>query len=90
MLGLNLMDGGTSPSEAVARDEQRDRLRRAVGRLREEYREVLWLRHAEQMSFAEIAQVLGVTENAATVRYVRALQRAREYWGAADQTGGGA
>jgi RNA polymerase sigma-70 factor (ECF subfamily) len=38
-------------------------------------REVLALRHFEQLSNAETAQVLGVSEAAASVRFIRALER---------------
>jgi RNA polymerase sigma-70 factor, ECF subfamily len=86
-LGLNMMDAGTSPSAAVIRGELRDRVRQALEQLKPEHRELLWLRHADDLKFGEIAQVLGVTENTATVRYLRALKRLREFWDAADRTG---
>jgi RNA polymerase sigma-70 factor, ECF subfamily len=38
-------------------------------------REVLALRHFEQLSLAEVAQVLDIKEKAAGKRYLRALQR---------------
>ena len=41
-------------------------------------REVLALRHFEQLSRAEIAQVLGVSEAAAGKRYLRALERFKQ------------
>ena len=41
-------------------------------------REVLALRHFEQLSSAEAAVVLGIQERAAAKRYLRALQRLRE------------
>ena len=41
-------------------------------------REVLVLRHFEQLSPAETAQELGIKEKAAGMRYVRALRRLRE------------
>jgi RNA polymerase sigma-70 factor (ECF subfamily) len=45
-------------------------------------REVLALRHFEQLSNAEAAQVLGLEPSAASKRYVRALQRIKEILGA--------
>src|SRR4029077_1772752 len=80
LLGFSLVNPGTSPSEAAARGEVRERMRRALELLKDVYREGLWMRHYEQLSFAEIGQVLGTTENAATVRYVRALKRLKESW----------
>ena len=41
-------------------------------------REVLALRHFEQLSPSETAQVLGINEKAAGMRYVRALRRLKE------------
>jgi RNA polymerase sigma-70 factor (ECF subfamily) len=41
-------------------------------------REVLVLRHFEQLSNTEAAQVLEIRESAASKRYVRALQRLKE------------
>jgi DNA-directed RNA polymerase specialized sigma24 family protein len=38
------------------------------------------MRHYDGLSFQDAALVLGVTENAATVRYVRALRRLKELW----------
>lgn len=78
--GLDLMNPGTRPSEAAVRGEVRDRMTRALGLLKDGDRDVLWMRNAEQLSFGEIGQVLGVTENAATVRYVRALKRLKDCW----------
>ena len=41
-------------------------------------REVLALRHFEQLSNAECARVLALSESAATKRYIRALKRLKE------------
>jgi RNA polymerase sigma-70 factor (ECF subfamily) len=41
-------------------------------------REVLALRHFEQLSNAEIALVLGIQESAASKRYIRALERLKD------------
>ena len=49
-------------------------------------REVMALRHYEQLSSAETAQVLGIQERAAAKRYLRALVRLRELL--ADMPGG--
>jgi RNA polymerase sigma-70 factor (ECF subfamily) len=66
-----------SPSEAAVRAELRARLQEALGGMEPLDREVLALRHFEQLSWAETAQVLGTTEGAASKRYVRALKRLR-------------
>ncbi len=79
-LGLGLVSPGTSPSEAAAREDLRARMRQALGLLKEPDREILWMRHYDQLTFPEAAEVLGVTESAATLRYVRALKRLKHLW----------
>jgi RNA polymerase sigma-70 factor (ECF subfamily) len=61
----------------------RERIRSALMLLPPPDRELLALRHLEQMALAEIATVLGITEGAAKVRHVRALQRFQKILGAA-------
>jgi RNA polymerase sigma-70 factor (ECF subfamily) len=65
----------TSPSRAAARAEDRDRVRAALDGLDAADREVLALRHFEQLTNAETARVLGLGDSAASQRYVRALGR---------------
>lgn len=67
-----------TPSEAVGEVEQRRRVQDALDRLNPLDREVLALRHFEQLTNAETAQVLGLEPSAASKRYVRALQRIKE------------
>src|SRR5437763_3459741 len=66
------------PSEAAMRDELRDRLLAALERMNPLDREVLALRHFEQLGNAEAADVLGLSVAAASKRYVRALERLRD------------
>jgi RNA polymerase sigma-70 factor, ECF subfamily len=71
----------TRPSEAAARAELRDRLRAAIDRMDPTDREVLALRHFEQLSNAEAARVLGLTPAAASKRYIRSIERLRDLLG---------
>jgi RNA polymerase sigma-70 factor (ECF subfamily) len=66
------------PSEAAMRAELRERLLAALDRLGSLDREVLALRHFEQLSNAETAHVLGLSVAATSKRYVRALERLRD------------
>jgi RNA polymerase sigma-70 factor (ECF subfamily) len=68
----------TSPSGAAARNEELARLQEALDRLEPLDREVLALRHFEELSNAETAEVLGIERAAASKRYVRALARLKE------------
>lgn len=71
----------TSPSQAAIRHELQDRLRAALDRMEETDREVLAMRHFEEMSNNEVAEALGLTKSAATKRYTRALVELRRVLG---------
>jgi RNA polymerase sigma-70 factor, ECF subfamily len=62
----------------MERQEVRQMVRDAIDRLPESYRTVLMLRDIEEMSTAEVAEALSITENAVKVRLHRARQALRE------------
>ncbi|MCA9114196.1 MAG: sigma-70 family RNA polymerase sigma factor [Planctomycetaceae bacterium] len=68
----------TSPSGAAIRAEQGEIVDAAVESMPELDREVLALRHFEELSNRETACVLEISEQAASMRYVRALGRLKE------------
>ena len=68
----------TSPTQAARRAEVRLLLQEALNGMDPLDREVLTLRHFEELSIAEVAQVLGLSKTAASNRYIRALERLRE------------
>jgi RNA polymerase sigma-70 factor (ECF subfamily) len=68
----------TSPSRAAVREETAQQIERALAEMDEIDREVLILRHFEQLSNDEVAAALGVKKAAASRRYMRALTRFRE------------
>ncbi len=65
----------TTPSNAAIRAEQILQVQEAVNSLEPLDREVVALRHFEQLSRAETAVVLGITEEAGAKRYIRALKK---------------
>ena len=77
-LWLHLSGHLTSPSAAAVRGEARIRLAEALDRMDATDREVLMLRHFEQLTNAEAARVVGIEERAAGKRYLRALARLRK------------
>jgi RNA polymerase sigma-70 factor, ECF subfamily len=77
-LCAQLTAGLTRPSIAAARQEVRTRLAEALDAMDPTDREVLALRHFEQLSNDEAAQVLGIQERAAAKRYLRALARLKD------------
>lgn len=68
----------TSPGQAAQRAETEARVRAALESLEPIDREVLALRHFEQMSNAETAEALEIDTSAASKRYARALRRLGE------------
>lgn len=74
-LVAKLLGTYTSPSQAAVRDERAAQLREAIDQMDEIDREVLALRHFEELTNSEVAEVLGIQETTASNRYVRALRR---------------
>jgi len=78
-------DGGSSfgelaadsdaPGDALERDEELERLRAAVGELPPRQREVVDLRVNHELSHAEIAELLGISEESSRANYYQALRR---------------
>ena len=73
-LAAQLIGHQTSPSQAAIRAEVRMKLQAAINQLREKDREILAMRHSEQLTSREIAVILELTESAARKRYIRALR----------------
>jgi RNA polymerase sigma-70 factor (ECF subfamily) len=76
-LGQRLLARGSSPSARLRRRELGARVQAALARLAERDRELIVLRHLEQMPVRDIAAVLGLSEGAVKMRHLRALERLR-------------
>jgi RNA polymerase sigma-70 factor (ECF subfamily) len=74
-LAAQLLGKHTSPTQAAIRAERMMRLQEALNTLDPMDREVLSLRHFEELSLVETALSLGIEQSAAAKRYVRALKR---------------
>ena len=72
-----------SAETALDRSQTRRRVREAIARLPEHYRSVLMLRDIEELSTAEAARLLNLTENAVKIRLHRARQALRTLLGSA-------
>jgi RNA polymerase sigma-70 factor (ECF subfamily) len=79
-LGLSLIASGAGPSTAAGRDELKQRIRQVLELLPDGDYEIVKMRHFDQLSFKQAAELLGIKENAASVRYLRALKRLRTIW----------
>lgn len=77
-LAAQLMGQMTSASRMVERNELMQTLERALDEINETDREVIALRHFEELTNIETAKILGIDPQAASKRYLRALKRMRE------------
>ena len=77
LLVAQLADSLTTPSQFAVREETVLEMRAALETLEEIDREVLVLRHLEELSNIEVAEILGIDKFAASKRYLRALKRLR-------------
>lgn len=82
-LAAQLRDPEATPAAAALRNELRERFLEALDRMDEEDREILIIRHVEQLSNSEAASLLGLTPPAAGMRHLRALRRMRAILGEA-------
>jgi RNA polymerase sigma-70 factor (ECF subfamily) len=77
-IAAQLIGRHSSPSQAAIRAERKLRLQEALNRMDSIDREILVLRHYEQLSNGEVALVLGLDKSAASKRYARALVRLKD------------
>ncbi len=77
-LAAHLVGQMTSASRLVERAEMIQALEQALQEINEVDREVIALRHFEELSNLETAGILGIEPSAASKRYLRALKRMRE------------
>jgi RNA polymerase sigma-70 factor (ECF subfamily) len=73
-----LQADGSSPSAQAVRREEAEALEKALARLQDHYREVILLRHREQLPFEEIGRRLGRSTDAARMLWWRAFERLSE------------
>lgn len=74
----DLVSDAPSPEERLLHEEEVRRLLAAMDELSERDREVVSLRYASELEYAEIAGILGIREAAVRTRLWRALGRLRE------------
>lgn len=77
-IASQLLGNFTSPSQVAMRDEAAAQLDKAIDTMEPIDREVLALRHFEELTNSEVAEVLGIQQKAASIRYVRALKRLKD------------
>ncbi|QEG21440.1 sigma-70 family RNA polymerase sigma factor [Mariniblastus fucicola] len=77
VVAIQLSGKLTSPSNAAQKREDKDELMDALDQMGEIDREILMLRHFEQLSNHETAEVVGISYEAVKKRYIRALDKLR-------------
>src|SRR6516165_6424979 len=77
-LAAHFVDRELTPASAAMQQELEKRLHVAIGELDEDDRDIILLRHFEQLTNQEVAALHQVTEAAASMRHLRALRRLRE------------
>jgi RNA polymerase sigma-70 factor (ECF subfamily) len=77
-LAAQLLGRLTSPSLAAVKAETRLRVQEVLNSMDSLDREILALRHFEQLNNVEVAQTLGLNESTASSRYLRALKRLKD------------
>jgi RNA polymerase sigma-70 factor (ECF subfamily) len=78
---LQLLGQLTSPSQLAIRQELIEKLEEALLTMAPIDREVLTLRHFDQLTNSEVAAELGIQVKAASIRYTRALRRLKAILG---------
>jgi RNA polymerase sigma-70 factor (ECF subfamily) len=76
-LAAQFFDHEVTPATAAIRHELERRLQSAIAGLNDDDRDIILMRHFEQLSNQEVAAALGLSEAAASMRYLRALRRLR-------------
>ena len=77
-LAAFIRDRELTPAAAATHHELETRFQAAIEVLDETDREVILMRHFEQLSNGEVAQALALSEAAAGMRYLRAMRRMRD------------
>ncbi|WP_083682671.1 RNA polymerase sigma factor [Archangium sp. Cb G35] len=80
-------DSAVGPLERLMGQEDVERVRRELARLPAETRELLMLRFGDGLRFAEVAQVMGLSEAAVRQRTSRAVRELRARWDAGPARG---
>ncbi len=87
-MASRLVASTASPSAAFSQKEMISRVEECLAKLSDNDREIIALRHYEELGNREIAEVLGIQEKAASIRYVRALARLKSVLAAVTNANG--
>lgn len=77
-LAAQLCDPELTPAAAATQRELAQHIQQSISLLPDRDREIILMRHYEQLSNQDIAEALELTEPAASMRYLRALKKLRQ------------
>jgi RNA polymerase sigma-70 factor, ECF subfamily len=80
-IALEICDGQLTPAAEATWRELRRRFEEACRALEPQDQEIVVMRHFEQLSNSEVATALGLSPQAASMRYLRAMRRLRDLLG---------
>ncbi len=78
-LVFQFVSGVTSPSQVAIRKEAVAELEQALNSMKPIDREILSLRHFEDLTNKEAAELLSIEPKAASIRYIRAIERLKKF-----------
>ena len=73
-----LADSITSPSKKIMRKERAVIVQQIIDELSPQYRDIILMRHFEQLDYNDCAAILNISIDAVKMRYYRALKRLKE------------
>lgn len=76
-LVAQVCDQQLTPAAAATQKELADRVEQGISQLNDQDAEIILMRHYEHLSNQEVAQAMGLTEPAASMRYLRAIRKLR-------------
>jgi len=76
-----IRDDQLTPAAMLLRKEFAERFHHAVDQLEADAKEIILMRHAEQLTNSQAAELLGLSEPAAGMRYLRALRQLKALLG---------
>jgi RNA polymerase sigma-70 factor (ECF subfamily) len=85
-LAAQFLDRDATPATAALRQELARRLAQAVASLDDDDRDIILMRHYEQLSNQEVAALLELTEAAASMRYLRAVRKLKSLLSGGDSS----
>ena len=74
-----LGDKKITPAAAALQKELAKRIENSISQLEEKDSEIIIMRHYEHLTNQEISKILNLSEPAASMRYLRAIRRLREF-----------